>query len=331
MSATVPTSQTLARSRVRLALAFLPAVFFALLYGALMHWLFQSVLAGITGTLSIAFILLVPFVTGLLAVYLAPPEYRTSWPGALVLSVLAITAGALLAALLLWEAAICVAMALPIMVVMSAVGGLAMWWIKRRAGGGAGPALPALLLFLPFLFIPIERQLPLEDSFTTVETRITINADAETVWRNIVQVAPIQPEERTFSLLFTVFGAPVPLRADMTGEGVGGIRRGQFAEGLAFIERITVWEPGRRIEWEITPDNAGALAAPWNQIGGRAFAVPHAAYVIESTGPDRVVLHLSSTHRLTTRFNPYGTLWTTWGMSEFQNQILQIIKARAEK
>jgi hypothetical protein len=40
---------------------------------------------------------------------------------------------------------------------------------------------------------------------------------------------------------------------------------------------------------------------------------------------------LDSTHRLTTRFNDYGSLWTRWGMNEFQLYILRIIKARAER
>ena len=303
----------------------------ALLYGALARFLFGSVFEGITSTLSLAFIVIVPFVIGMLAVYFAPLEKRAAWQFALGISSLSMFIGATLAAVLVWEAAICVVMALPIMLIMAAGGGLLMWWLLARRDNTQGTSFLALFLLLPLAFIPLENQFPVQDSFHTVENQIIINADAQTVWQNIVRVETIRDEERPFSVLFTFFDAPKPLQADMVGEGVGGIRRGQFEGGLQFIEKISVWEPAQRIEWDITPDNANALRAPWSAIGGKPFAVPQAAYRIERVNDTQVILHLSSTHRLTTRFNDYGALWTQWGMSEFQNYILRIIKARAER
>jgi hypothetical protein len=43
-----------------------------------------------------------------------------------------------------------------------------------------------------------------------------------------------------------------------------------------------------------------------------------------------VLLHLSSKHRLSTRFNAYGGLWTDFIMSDLQSDILRIVQARAE-
>lgn len=315
----------------RYVLSFLPAILLGLLYGALMHFTFGTVMQGVASVLSIAFIVVVPVVIGMLTVYFLPPEKRTDIRYALGFSLAAISLGSILAAVFLWEAAICVAMALPIMWVMAGLGGALMWWIFSRGKQTTGTSLLALFFFLPFLFVPLERQFPILDSFHTVETQITINADAETVWENIVRVEPIQESERPYSVLFSFFGAPKPLEADMLGAGVGGIRRGHFDGGLQFVETISTWEPAKRIEWDITPDNAGKLLAPWNAIGGKPFAVPHAAYWIEPIGDHQVILHLNSTHRLTTRFNAYGSIWTQWGMGEFQNYILKIIKARAEK
>lgn len=315
---------------LRFVWSLVPGVFVALLYGALTHYLFGSVLEGVTSTLSLAFIVIVPFVVGMLAVYFAPRDARAAWQPSLGIAVSSMLVGGVLAGALLWEAAICVAMALPIMLTMAAGGGLLMWWLLARRDK-SGTSLLALFLLVPFAFIPLERQFPLQDSFHTVENQITINADAETVWQNIIRVAPIQDDERPFTVLFSWFDAPKPMQAEMSGEGVGGIRRGKFEGGLQFIETISMWEPAQRIEWDITPDNAKVMRAPWSGIGGKAFAVPHAAYWIEQAGAGQVVLHLSSTHRLTTRFNGYGGLWTQWGMSEFQKYILTIIKARAER
>jgi hypothetical protein len=71
--------------------------------------------------------------------------------------------------------------------------------------------------------------------------------------------------------------------------------------------------------------------AAYLEIGGRYFTVTGAAYQIERLEPARVLLTLSSTHRLTTYFNQYGLLWTRWGLAEFQRQILHILKQRAEQ
>ncbi len=314
---------------MRVILSFVPSILMALLYGALARFLFDSAFEGVTSTLSVAFIIVVPFVIGMLAVYFAPRDKRAAWQFSLGIAALSMLLGATLAAVLLWEAAICVVMALPIMLIMATGGGLLMWWLLARRDS-SGTSLLALFLFLPLMFVPLENQFPVQDSFHTVENQIRINADAETVWQNIIRVEPIQDAERPFSVLFTVFDAPKPLQANMFGDGVGGIRRGQFEGGLQFIEKISVWQFAKRIEWDITPDNANVLRAPWHAIGGKPFAVPKAAYWIEPTTDGQVLLHLSSEHRLTTRFNGYGALWTRWGMSEFQNHILHIIKARAE-
>jgi hypothetical protein len=43
-----------------------------------------------------------------------------------------------------------------------------------------------------------------------------------------------------------------------------------------------------------------------------------------------VILHLASTHRLSTRFNVYAGLWTDLIMRNVQEYILEILKRRCE-
>ena len=43
-----------------------------------------------------------------------------------------------------------------------------------------------------------------------------------------------------------------------------------------------------------------------------------------------MIRHLSSTHRLTTRFNWYAGFWTEPIMSELQRVILEVVKARSQ-
>jgi hypothetical protein len=304
---------------------------FGLLYGALARMAFNGTLLGERFvTLTYAFLFLAPVAIGALTIWLARGPGRTSWMTAFFLPWLATGIGGLTTAVLAYEALICVVMALPILLPMSSLGGTIMAAVLRRRTERDQTTLLGIFLIAPFWVAPIEHQVPVQTATATVETSIVIEADAATVWANLVEVALIQEEERSFSPVFDLFGAPRPLAATLDRAGVGGIRRGLFEDGLAFVETITVWEPARRIVWSIGADTSQVTRAPWQEIGGRYFDVTAASYQLEPLGPDRVILHLSSTHRLSTRFNPYGLLWTRWGLAEFQRQVLQILKARAE-
>lgn len=69
---------------------------------------------------------------------------------------------------------------------------------------------------------------------------------------------------------------------------------------------------------------------PLGAIGGPYFDMLDGRYEIQPIGDGRTILHLTSTHRLTTRFNWHAGLWTEPIMSEPRRYILAIVKARAE-
>lgn len=311
--------------------AWLTGVPFALLYGAVARIIFgQNLPTDAFVVMSWAFLFLVPVAIGALTVWFTPGQRRTSWTNAFFLPWLSCGIGAAIAGLFFIEAFICVVMALPILFVMSSIGGLLMCLVLRRRGSQNQMMLLGVLLLTPYVAAPIESHFATREATATVETQVFITADSATVWANIIRVPMIHDEERSYSPVFDLFGAPKPLAATLDHAGIGGVRRGLFEKNLAFIETITVWEPERRIAWSIHADTSQVTEAPWPEIGGRYFEVAAASYRIEPVDGG-VVLHLSSTHRLTTRFNGYGLLWTRWGLGEFQRQILQVIKGRAEK
>jgi hypothetical protein len=65
-------------------------------------------------------------------------------------------------------------------------------------------------------------------------------------------------------------------------------------------------------------------------VGGPYFDVLQGSYRIEPLTRG-VRLHLSSEHRLSTRFNPYAALWTDFIMRDTQDYILRIVARRAER
>lgn len=318
-------------SGLRGILGFLSGVPFAVAYGVMARIAFGSNTGSdlLASPLSAAFLLLVPLAIGSLAVWLAPPEQRTEWGYALAVAAGACVIAIAITGLLAIEALICIVMASPILLAGAAIGGALACLVLRRRARDRTTLIG--ILILPFIVGPLEARFPMTDSWGTVETQITIKADAATVWSMITRVPPIRPEERRYSLLFDLFGVPRPLEATLDQPGQGGLRRGWFEDNLMFAERIAVWEPEQRIVWEIAVGDRGVVPAPWREIGGRSFDITAASYRIEPLDSDTVVLHLDSSYRLSTRFNGYGALWARWGLGEFQGEVLRVIKARAER
>ena len=172
----------------------------------------------------------------------------------------------------------------------------------------------------------------LPTSHRQVKTEIPIDASPSTVWQNIIRVPTIRDsEQRTIS--FHVLGFPKPAEATLSHEGVGGIRHASFEGGLVFVETITVWEPDRELAFGIEVDPELVPATTLDEhvvVGGPFFETLNGHYRIKPLEEGGVVLHLESTHRLSTRFNFYSSWWSDLIMRDIQNYILVILKERCE-
>ena len=312
--------------------ALLVAVPAALAYGVLARLIFQQpALRDLLGLVTIGFTCLAPLVVGALVVLLAPRRYRTSIKYALLMPVGVASLFLIIVGLFTQELLICLLMAAPFVLALAVVGGLlvSLWWRRRPVPDSGSNVMVLLLLLSPYLFTPLENQLPTQRNYYIVETAIVIEASPEVVWENIIRVPEIQPAERRFSA-FHLLGVPQPLEAHLLSEGVGGERSGRFAGGLLFAERITVWEPQRQIRFEIEPHHLATPRPPLDQIGGPYYDIQAAAYTIEPLPDGSVRLYLSGDYSLRTHFNGYGRLWMDFAMRDFQNYVLSVVKTRSE-
>jgi uncharacterized ferritin-like protein (DUF455 family) len=66
-------------------------------------------------------------------------------------------------------------------------------------------------------------------------------------------------------------------------------------------------------------------------VGGAYFDVLDGTYELEPLADNRYRLHLYSHFKLATSFNFYASWWAGWIMKDIQNNILQVIKRRAEQ
>jgi uncharacterized protein YndB with AHSA1/START domain len=312
-------------------------------YGLGCRLLFSPFVASAPGSdkelwaiMSVSFIFLVPFALGFLVIWFG--ETETSWPrrifGPWLAAVLFMTATILLHL----EGIICVILWLPLVLVMSTIGGViggltAGFFRMWRAPDSSKRLCVAAVALLPFVAGPLESLRERETELRTVHTSIEIAASPAEVWRQIRSVPRITEAEHGPSWSHRL-GFPRPTEAVLEGTGVGSIRYARFEGDVLFVEKVTEWEENKRLSFSIEADTKNIPPTTFDEhvtIGGPYFDVLHGSYWIEPRGPDRVVLHLASDQRLSTGFNFYSQWWTMWLMNDLQSYILRIIKARAEK
>lgn len=279
--------------------------------------------------MTIGFLMVMPMATGFISVYLAERATRRgplTWFGLPVLTTVALFIGAFV---LFWEGIICLTMLMPVALVIAMLGGGAGAFCARRFG-----KTPVVcVMILPFIVSAAERWAGPAYEVCEVATSIRIQAAPATVWKQIERVPLIRPEEQRFSWSQKI-GFPRPLEATLSGESVGAVRHATFAGGVSFVETVTVWEPERRLGFDIHADTVNIPPHTLDEhvtIGGPYFDTLHGEYQIEAQRDGSTVLHLVSRHRLSTTFNFYARLWVDAVMRDIQENILYVIRNRCEK
>lgn len=282
---------------------------------------------------SLAFIYTMPVSLGALVCYLG---YKLDGPGkfwafaAPPLTMALVLAGSIVVNL---EASICVLVAAPIVLPFALLGGWVMSLIlNRRKDGGGGRLQVAAFLLLPFVVSPLEQRWEEPHETRTMRNAVEIAATPEGIWEQIHEVPAIGREEIPDQWIY-LLGFPRPVAATLDREGVGGKRHATFEGGVSFYEVVTHWEPAKQLSFTIKADPEFIPHTAFDEhiiVGGRFYDVLDGTYEIEARGEGRCVLHLSSTHRLSTRFNAYAGWWSEWVMDQIQGSILEVIRERCE-
>jgi len=319
-------------NKSKVALSIFSGLPIALLYALIVRLTFASKdFSVLLGTMSCGFLFLVPLAIGALTIRLAPNEYRKSATYAIFMPWVSIIIVAIGSIALDLEATICILMALPIFFFLSSLGG---FLFREKQPNSSKPSIPqntmlGIILLAPYLVTPFEMQLPTTESHRVVENEIRINAPANLVWENLVNIPSISSNEQQYSIFHT-FGVPKLKEATLTHEGVGGTRNAIFENGLIFTETVKYWDENRRIQFSISPSSQSAAPPPYKIIGSKYLAVTEMDYWIEQIDENNVILHLRSEHILTTHLNSYAGFWTELIMKSVQAYALQIIKNRSE-
>lgn len=229
------------------------------------------------------------------------------------------------------EALICVIVAAPVVMIMALIGGWIMSLILKRVN--CDRLSVTLFVLLPYAVAPIEQMWHAPHETRVMRNAMTIQASPETIWNQIYQVSAIQTNELPSQWIYLI-GFPRPIAATIDKQGVGGRRHATFERDVSFFEVVTHWDPAKKLAFTIKADPDFIPHTAFDEhiiVGGRFYDVLDGTYEIEPRADGTCVLHLSSTHRLSTRFNWYAGWWSEWVMDQIQGSILQVIRQRCEE
>lgn len=175
-----------------------------------------------------------------------------------------LTLGVFITGLLVFaiEGLICIAMAAPFGLLLTWVGTIIGYSIIKKTPQKASLAILILFGIIPTMAF-IEKDI--EPSLNSVVTSIEINADAKTVWENVVEFPQLdEPSEFIFKT-----GIAYPINAKIDGTGVGAIRHCNFTTG-SFVEPITVWDEPRILKFDVVEQ-----PAPMKELSFWDIDAPH--------------------------------------------------------
>jgi hypothetical protein len=185
-------------------------------------------------------------------------------------------------------------------------------------------------LALPLVFIDEVRfQQPLR--LHSVTTSVEIAANPGAVWQQVVTFSELPPAEE---FVFRS-GIAYPVRATITGRGVGAIRRCEFSTG-PFVEPITVWDEPRRLAFDVIEQ-----PHPMHELSPyRALHPPHLDGFFRSRRGEFLLTMLPNGHtRLdgTTWYaqklwpDLYWRSWSDYLVQTIHERVLRHIRSEAER
>jgi hypothetical protein len=229
------------------------------------------------------------------------------------------------------EGIICLAMALPLALVLALFGSFIGWVLQKRPSFA-----PSTLNVVSVGFLLIPGLILLENGFGgppplyQVKTSVVIKSNPENVWTNVVSFSQLPPPTE---VMFST-GIAYPIRAEIRGRGVGAVRHCIFSTG-PFVEPITTWDEPRLLAFDVTEQpRAMEELSLYNEL-----RPPHLDnYFLSRKGqfelkalPDGTTL-LEGTTWYENRFwpAPYWHLWSDYIIHRIHTRVLTHIKSLAE-
>jgi hypothetical protein len=267
-----------------------------------------------------------PLVMGFVAARLANQHEDIGRSASCKVALWSVLLGGLAMLALAIEGLVCLLMAVPLIAVIAVLGALAgrKWALRQEAGATRFRSVALLPLLMA-----VESQFPPATSFDDVRS-IEIAASPAAVWDSVVHMGPIPAQPAApFG-----WGLAYPQRGTIRGEGPGAVREGVFSTGVAY-ERVTVWEPGKRLEFDVLSDPPMMHElSPYRQVHAPHldgyFMTRDARFRIEPLADGKTRLTLSTRHELNIAPIAYWKPISLWAIHANKRRVLEHFRSQAE-
>lgn len=300
------------------------AVGSSLIVGGLMLWASVYVFATYGTTLFLG----APMLMGATAGYVFNRRDPHGYGASAGIGLMAVLFGGGALLLFALEGAICVAMALPLLLPIGAMGGMMG---KAIADATRRPPVELVAAILIWPLLAGVESLWMHPKENMVLTTVEIDAPPEVVWQHVVDFPEItEPEPWYFAL-----GIASPRRARIEGRGTGATRYCEFSTG-AFVEPITHWDRPQRLAFNVAEQPEPMIElSPYRHVHP-----PHLNHYLRSTHgefhlvplPDgRTLLEGRTWYKFDMFPASYWTLWSDQLIHRIHERVLLHIKRIAEK
>jgi uncharacterized membrane protein YhaH (DUF805 family) len=272
-----------------------------------------------------------PFCLGMFSVLVYSYHEPRSWSNCFIVSLLPVGLVGIALIAVAMEGIICVLMAAPFALGLAFLGGMvgymiqAHYWRSKQR-----PAMLSLVILMIPTAFGVEHAAALRPPEFVVRTAIEINAPPQKVWNEVVAFAEIPPPRE---LLFRA-GIAYPIRAEISGHGVGAVRHCVFSTG-PFVEPIEIWDEPRLLKFGVT-----ANPAPLNELTPYGnIDAPHLhGYFVSEEGQfaltvlpgGRTRLEGTTWYRHTMWPAGYWHLWSDYIIHKIHYRVLEHIRTEAE-
>jgi uncharacterized membrane protein YhaH (DUF805 family) len=298
---------------------------------AVLGLLFALLGTSVMGAYGWSLFVALPFCLGTFSVLVYSYHARRSFWACMSVSLLPVVVlGAVLIAVAV-EGVICVAMAAPLAMILTMLGGMLGYRIQSSHWGPhQSPVMLSIVLLLTPWFMGLEHFMRLQAEAFRVQSSIEVNAPPEVVWQKVVAFAEIPPPKE---MLFRA-GVAYPIRAEISGRGAGAVRRCVFSTG-PFVEPIEIWDEPRLLKFSVTEN-----PAPMNELSPYAnVRPPHLhGYFVSRQGQFSLTplpggrTHLEGTtwYQHTMWPETYWHLWSDYIIHRIHLRVLNHIRQEAE-
>ncbi|MDI9311215.1 MAG: hypothetical protein QM535_13450 [Limnohabitans sp.] len=114
---------------------------------------------------------------------------------------------------------------------------------------------------------------------------------------------------------------------------MGAKRVGHFEGGLQFVETVNSWERNKYIGFDIVvvPSSIRETIFDEHILRGNHFKFLNASYTLKPLPSGQTELILSSSYELNSKINSYASYCGDQLLTDFQERLLEVIKARCDR